>query len=274
MLNEENDPLLPNESEIDDEVLTKTVDPEKKYFDELVGEGKKFSDPEKLARSKVESDLFIDRLKRELKGLREELNTRQKVTDLLDRLNTTSNKPSNSPPSRERERTEDEDYRARQEDDPNDRQRVSQAEIEKLLDQTLTQRDTQRQLQANLDLVRSELAKAYGDHAYTKVLKERSEELGLNKDQRIDLASKNPKAFLRMIMGGDAVRQNNSDASFAPPRSVINAPMPNHSSENGERRKSFYDNLKKQNPTTYWSDRVQNQMHKDAIKLGSTFFDT
>ena len=49
--------------------MSTTIDPEKDYTAELVGEGKKFKDNKELARSKVESDLFISHLQKEEIGI-------------------------------------------------------------------------------------------------------------------------------------------------------------------------------------------------------------
>lgn len=50
-------------------------------FADLVGEGKKFKDPESLAKGKVESDAFIQKLQDENKGLVEELEALKKNGD-------------------------------------------------------------------------------------------------------------------------------------------------------------------------------------------------
>src|SRR6266700_391496 len=69
------------------------VDPDKDYFKELVGEGKKFKSPEDLARGKFESDQFIEILKKrqdEMRAdylkLREDNTAKAKLEDLIDQL--------------------------------------------------------------------------------------------------------------------------------------------------------------------------------------------
>ena len=44
---------------------TVSIDPDKDYFEELVGDDKPFKSPKDLARAKLESDKFIEQLKQE-----------------------------------------------------------------------------------------------------------------------------------------------------------------------------------------------------------------
>src|SRR6266853_6356138 len=82
---------------------TQELDPEKKFYDDLVGEGKKFKDPEALARSKIESDRFIANLLREQSEMRETLNKRINEEEFLNRLEQFSKPKSpdagNQPPT-------------------------------------------------------------------------------------------------------------------------------------------------------------------------------
>jgi hypothetical protein len=40
----------------------------------------------------------------------------------------------------------------------------------------------------------------------------------------------------------------------------------------GERDSSYYDNLRKTDPKRYFTQEVQAQRHRDALKLGEKFF--
>src|SRR4029450_8159059 len=77
------------------------VDPNKNYLEELVGEGKKFKTPEDLARGKAESDSFIERLQKELHGLRNELKSRLQLEEVVDRISSASKSPISEQPPRE-----------------------------------------------------------------------------------------------------------------------------------------------------------------------------
>ena len=60
--------------------------PETSYYDRMVGEGKKFKDNEALAYSNFEKDRFIEQLKREQKELRDDLNSRLNMEELVNKL--------------------------------------------------------------------------------------------------------------------------------------------------------------------------------------------
>src|ERR1051326_7251469 len=69
------------------------IDPDKDYFQELVGENKKYKDNAALARSRVEADRHINLIEQQNKEyrddilkLREELRARENLQDLIDKL--------------------------------------------------------------------------------------------------------------------------------------------------------------------------------------------
>lgn len=234
-----------------DDQITTAIDPAKNYVEELVGEGKKFKDFEALARSKIESDAFIERLKNEQKGLREELSQRQKVTELLDRLN--SNVPPQVPPTR------------RDEPDTERVETLSPEKIDQLINQQLMQREQNNQSKNNMDLVRQELIKQYGD-TYQSILKQKTEELGMTKEQMMQMITSSPKAALALVMGG----QVHTLSPTAPPQTRINTQLT--SSRSGVRNESYYKEMRKRDPVNFWSPKTQTQLHKDALAQGESFF--
>lgn len=56
------------------------------YLGKLVGEGKKFSDVEGLAKGKLESDQMISFLENQAKELREELQKRSTLDEFMQKL--------------------------------------------------------------------------------------------------------------------------------------------------------------------------------------------
>ena len=59
------------------------TDPSTSYLEQLVGEGKKYSNPEELAKAYFNADGFINHLKNETGSLREELEKRMTLEELL-----------------------------------------------------------------------------------------------------------------------------------------------------------------------------------------------
>jgi hypothetical protein len=85
-----------------------TVDENKNYLSELVGEGKKFKTVEDLAKSKIHADATIDVMTRRLdeltedyKKTRQENVTKAKLEEMLDQIanQKLGSTPSETPPS-------------------------------------------------------------------------------------------------------------------------------------------------------------------------------
>jgi hypothetical protein len=229
-----------------------TVDPEKDYFSELVGEGKKFRDEKTLARSKVESDLFIKRLQEEMSGLRQELNTRMTLEQYMEKI-------KDSPPPNPNQNTNS----GNEGDAP-----LSLEKIEQIVEKKAQELAGRRIQEQNVLQVQEALKAHYGND-YVPKLEEATQSLGLSKEFMSNLAKEQPKAFLKLLGVGD--KPNNpmkSDSGiFTPPQSNQTF-RPSGNTKNY----AYYQNIKKTDPKTYWSASVQNEMHKSAMELQESFY--
>ena len=235
------------------------IDPNKDFFSELVGEGKKFKTPQELARAKAESDAFIERLKNENSGLRDELKTRTTLEEVMTKLTQTQRQ--DPPSSQNNHNGEDEDSKTTA---------ITPEQIAKLVDEKVSQRESMRQAEANVAFVSNELKKAFGD-SYVNRLQTEAQALGMSKEEVNRMAAQAPKALLRLLGADKApeVRPQAPDV-FTPPSSRVQS----QSAHTGatERTKAFYDAMKKQDANRYWSKEIQSQMHRDAVRLGEKFF--
>src|SRR5688572_2981716 len=82
----------------------------KNYFDELVGEGRKFKTQEDLARAKFESDQYIETMKMRMDEFRDEIDTlradanaRPALTDMIEQLKQQSRTGSDTNTPSERQ---------------------------------------------------------------------------------------------------------------------------------------------------------------------------
>lgn len=229
---------------------TETIE-EGSAYEMLVGEGKKFKDNEALARAKLESDAFIEQLKREAAGVREELNTRVNMQDFLDQIK--------------------ESTKTRSEPDPQvlgdqvvtDRT-LSDEELQAKVDAILNKKQQESEAQRNEAFVVAELTKTFGNNFEQKVLA-RAQELGVSKEWLLDMARRTPKALLELV-GAPATRTDPN--TVVPPRSTAQAPSP---LSTGVRNKAYYTKLRETNPTLYWSAKIQMQEYQDAMKMGEAF---
>lgn len=211
-------------------------------LDQLVGEGKKFKTIEDLAKAKLESDAFIERLKQENAGIREDLNSRVRMEQLLERLEGSSNEDINRSGSNQN-----------QSDDSD-----NSPDIETIIEQKLKKREAEQTAAQNLAAVKDALEKYFGSDYNTKI-KARIADLGLNETELNALAKTSPKAFLKLVGVGE---QRQDTSPYQAPTSKTNVPV---TPTGGQRTYKYYSDLRKADPSTYWRPDVQLQLHKDAI---------
>lgn len=233
-----------------------TIDPNKDYHSELVGEGKKFADDAALARAKAESDLFIKRLQDENKKVRDELarqaaelKTRTSLDEFLQKVKDGQTAPTGGSNP----------------DTKPDQTILNEEKITEIIESRLTAKERTARESANVREVQEGLTKALGGN-YVDVLNQKVEELGLDKDTLDALAKRSPKAFFA-VLGVTVPAQK---TIFNAPNGSVNTP-PGHST--GTRNYKYYNELKKKLPADqYYSPAIQNEMFENARKLGDDFY--
>lgn len=232
------------------------IDPNKDYFSELVGEGKKYKDTAALARAVLEKDSFIDKLKGETSGLREELNTRLKLEEAIDRIAS-----SQASPSSEHTNAPEQDQ---------GQPAINPDDIVQKVRDSLTADQKKDQRAKNTAAVEAKLQEAFGP-TFRRTIKEQARKLGIGEEFARNLAAEQPNAFLKLF---DVKPQPefNSTAQHIP-QSQVNSEALGFRPDAGTKRQSFYEAMRKSDPKSYWSVRVQNDMHREAQKQGPSFFD-
>jgi len=207
-----------------------------------VGEGKKFKTIEDLAKAKLESDAFILRLQDEQKGLRDDLNNRVRLEELLEALeNRQDGGTENSGNNQSRNNSPD----------------ANSPDLETIIEDKLTKREAARTASENTALVEQTIKDYFGDDYKTK-LQARMRAEGVDEALATQLAKTNPRQLFKLL-GMNTQRQ---DQTPTVPTSRTNVPLtPNQ----GQRNYKFYSDLRKSDPSRYWAPDVQLQLHKDAI---------
>jgi hypothetical protein len=248
------DPLFPTGG------ADQATDPNVDYADQLVGEGKRYKDLAALARAKVESDAFIERLKTENAAQREALKGEQKLDEFFDKLKSTL--PTPGTPSTPV--TNPGEQQPNQSPNPNNNQALSPEDVLKLMDK----RDQVTREQRNLETAVSKVQEVFGAN-YKSVMAQKAADLGMAPEALVSLAKTQPQAFLKLVEADKAP----SNSGTAPPRSSVNT---NSFTANPSqaRDKKHYDALRKQmGDRKFFSNReVQNQMHKDAQEQREAFY--
>lgn len=240
----------------DGETELPEIDPSKDYFQELVGEGKKFNTPQDLARGKYEADVYVRTLEKRLDSLRddylrlrEDNTSRAKLQDLVDQLNAKQISNSESPNANEV-----------------NREPVNLEDVESRIFSKIEQRELKKVQDANLDIVKNKLKERFGSN-YQSAIKEQTEALGLSPDDIVALAKKSPTAFFKTL----GLDQQQTEQFTAPPRS--NQRSDNFAPKVQKRTWSYYQNLKKTNPNAWLDPKTAVQMQDDYLALGDAFED-
>lgn len=250
---------MPTENLLDKSNDEVPFDENKNYLEELVGEQKKFKTPEELAKAKQRSDMYIKELERgrdELRNdylkQRDELMTRASMQEYIDQIKALQANQNVTP---------------KNVDDQKKQPSIDNNQIESLISTKIQEIEDRRKQDDNFKLVKSKLTEKFGTN-YASSLKQQMDSLGLNDNLVNTLAREHPQVLLRTL----GVDQPQQEQDFmAPPRSSMR--NDNFAPNTPKRTWSWYQQLKKDNPTKYWEAKTTVQMHKDYEALGSAFED-
>lgn len=222
-------------------------------FDSLVGEGKKYRDPDAVAKAVAEKDRFIEQLQSEAAIARQELRSRTNLEDVVNQL-----KASRTPPSSEIAPT------PRQEPvvEPTP---TTPDDLDARVARLLAERDAQGNKTKNLETATNGLRERFGAD-YKQTLKTIVDELGVTESFVNGLAATSPTGFLKLI---DSVKAPDDRRPTSPPASRINSVLP---VTGGRRNKAYYDELRRADVNKYLEPKVQQQYYKDAMEQGDSFY--
>lgn len=225
------------------------------YLQKLVqAKGENWSNPEVLAKGKLEADGYISNLESQLTELREELNKQDYSKTLLDQLQeqaadpTTAKlgEPSNNSSTNSQNTTAS----------------LSEDDLKSLVEKTLTEREKGTALANNLSLVDQELEKSFGTEAKTKVAN-KAKELGMSMERMREIASESPQAFFSLI--------GEPEKTFSPMVQGSVRTEGVNMQNSTERDFSYYQKLRRENRNLYYSAKTQQQMFQDKDRLGEKF---
>lgn len=226
-------------------------------FETLVGEGKRYKTQDELAKAAYEKDRFIEQLKSENKEAADKIAEDQKQLLKLQTVEEIykSLKTGNTPP------VEPKTTQTNEGTPP----AISEVDIEKLLEDKLKNFENQKSAQQNLNDVNQVLGQKFGNNA-SEVVKQRAGELGMSLDELRSMASSKPKAFLSLVGATEVKTQ--SGQPFSTPTSTVNQSNTNPNKRNS----AYYEKLKNDNPSLYFSNTTRAQKLKDALALGDDFY--
>jgi hypothetical protein len=239
------------------EQQAKTTEQQESYLAKLVAvKGDNWKDPEVLAKGKLEADGYIKTLEEQLAAMREDLGKQEYSKQLLDQLQNKATAPTNVNtvvPNKNNGSTNT---------DGNTQPQVSEESLKSLVEQTLTNREKESTVKQNLSLVDAELEKSYGTEAVS-VIQKKATELGMSVQRMQEIAAESPTAFFALL--------GEQKKSFSPMvQGSIRTEGVNLQAST-ERTWSYYQALRRENKSLYFSPKVQQQLMADRQRLGTKF---
>ena len=133
-------------------------------------------------------------------------------------------------------------------------------DLDKLLDEKLTQRQRQQERQDKISYVREELKKLHGDNYQQEVLK-KAQELGVTAEFLQTVAEQSPKAFLELV----------KPSRVSPPPGLTSSSV-RLPSTGTARNLAWYRKQMQQDKKLRTNETFQIQMQRDAQAQGEAFF--
>lgn len=219
-------------------------------FENLVGDGKKYRDPDALAKAKIHADSHISNLEKELQELRTDLQARLTVEEMLERVQKPSPDPTREKPDTTRQ-------------EPGSPKEVDlAAEVAKALK---SEKEKERR-ETNLEKTRAGLKERFGAD-YNQKLKAIAAQLEVSEDFLSNMAVTSPSGFFKLV---DSVAKRDNDKPVVPPAPSFDpAKIKDYQ---GTKTAAYYRELRRSDPSTYFSRRVQNEMHREAVRQGAAFY--
>ena len=235
---------------------TESTQPQDSFVQKLVeAKGDNWKDPEVLAKGKIEADGYIQKLEEQLTNMREDLGKQDYAKDLLEQLQNKAADPinaKNAMPNNDTGGTSE----------GNTNPNLSEEDLKSLVERTLTERDKDSVVKQNLNLVNNEMEKSYGTDASTKI-QNKAKELGLTLERMQEIAAESPTAFFNLI--GEPKKDFRPMVEGSVRTEGVNMQASN------ERDWSYYQNLRRDNRSLYYSPKIQRQLIEDKNRLGGKF---
>ena len=221
----------------------------------LVGEGRKYASQEELAKAYLHLDDFAETLKGENTKLKADLATAKTLEEVLDRLKEA---PVASAPDR------------------GDKKVAAQAaglsavDVAKIVNDTLTGRETARTRENNLLQADAAMRKLFGDKAPDVFAKEAT-----TPQLRValtELASISPAKFVALFAPQVTTQTGNQiDSNTSVNTSALSAELTSGRVADAE-CKEFYDNLRRKEPARFYSQEMQLKIHQAALANPDKYF--
>ena len=237
---------------------TQQTQTKESFVDHLVGDGKKFKDIEALAKGKLEADRHIGEITKTLDELRAELAKQDYAKNLLEQMSKGSETGAEQPTPVTTSSSNTENTTQ------------SASDFEALVEKVITAKEKSKTASQNISVVGEEMQKQYGDKT-ADILKAKSLELNMSLDRLKEIAAESPTAFFQLI-GVKKMGEKTSTSTGVTTQSTIRSE--NFNSYSQDRTFEYYQKLRKENRSLYYSPKIQNTMLQDRERLGDRFYNS
>jgi hypothetical protein len=251
----------------DGDPIIKVIDPNKDYYEELVGEDKPFKTNQDLAKAKAESDAFIENLKNENKALRQQAAEQITMKEFLTKLET-------APKVKGDDNVNNQNTNGNQPNDENNNNNNNNARTisEEDIVRVLETREITKTKANNLNTVKEVLQKVWGSN-YAATLQAKVSEMGVSQDFLDNMAATSPRAFLKLLDVEAAFNQKQEELSIFNPKPASSNSQAKGAASNTGSPQTFKE-FKKLYPKDrdFYTGRVQNAMARTIKEVGEEKF--
>lgn len=247
----------PQAEQVAEQPVAETT-PQESFISKLVEtRGETWKDPEVIAKGKLEADAYIKTLEEQLAAMREDLGKNDYAAKLLEQLQNKAPDPTTGQTV-----ASNNNNLSGTNADGNTNQTVSDDDLKSLVEKTLTDREAAATVEQNLLSVTTQLQADYGTEANVKV-QEKAKELGISLDRMEEIAKESPSAFFALLGGAKKPIPSMAQGS-------IRTEGVNYQNTN-DRDWGYYQNLRRENKSLYYTPKIQRQILEDKKRLGSKF---
>lgn len=234
---------------------------ETNFREMYVGEGKKYANEDEALKALHFSQEHIARIEEENKRFREESQTREALDDMIDRIVSQVNKTDHGRESNHEGNRPTGEMHGSSNEAEHNRNNMTREEIMEIAKAALQQEQQQSTYNQNIDRCAKTLEEKWGP-GYRAVMTNKAKELGVSQEYLLQLAGNSPQMFLAAVGIGSST---NNNGNAAPPRSNVNANFNNQGANKGKDW-SYYQKMRRENPTQYFSGEVQREIFERASR--------
>lgn len=211
-----------------------------------------------VAKGYIDSQDYIKQLEQQATELREDLGKKTYADDIIKQLQAGQAKPSTEEPT-EGDKTTGTTKTG------DTTPALSEDKLKSLISDTLTQRERDATSNQNLRETEAKLKELFGTEVDKEVDK-RSAQVGISKENLQKLAAESPTAFFKLL-GEEVKFQTNSLA-----QGTINTAEGFNNNRAATKDFKHYQELRRAKPNEYYRPAMQNQMLKDRLAQGDSFY--